>query len=167
MTPEERAALRAEHVVESPERHARPGTDDPDDPHCDSCWEDWPCTVVRLLDDLDAAHSSARTTRNRRAKGRGASFERKVAGLYGGRRTGPLLGRDDVTVGEVFAIQTKRALRLSLNEARQYLDDLAGLARIPVVIHALPGERGGVVIWRLSDHVAMHGNDAIKPEDAA
>lgn len=102
--------------------------------------------------------------RNRANRQRGGAFERTVAKRYGGRKTGPLGGRDDVMVGSLFAIQTKRSLRLSLNEARTYLDDLARIfpGRTPVVIHALPGERGGVVIWRLNDHVAMHGKDAIE-----
>jgi len=102
--------------------------------------------------------------RNRRNRQNGASLERAVAKDYGGRRTGPLGGRGDVMVGQMFSIQTKRALRLSLNEARVYLADLARTYpdRIPVVIHALPGERGGVVIWRREDHVALHGADGIK-----
>jgi hypothetical protein len=99
--------------------------------------------------------------RNRRNRQRGSSFERTVAKALGGRRTGPLGGRDDVMVGEMFSIQTKRAQRFSLTEARTYLDDLRRTypTRTPIVVHALPGERGGVVILSLADWSLLHGSD--------
>lgn len=98
-------------------------------------------------------------TRNRRNRQRGASFERKVAKQLGGRRTGPLGGRDDVMVSDFAAVQTKRTQRLSMTEVRRYLDDLQRTypTRVPLVIHALPGERDGVVILPLSAWVDLHG----------
>ena len=99
--------------------------------------------------------------RNRRNRQRGGAFERTVAKQLGGRKTGPLGGRDDVMVGGLFAIQTKRAQRFALTEARTYLDDLRRTypTRTPLVVHALPGERGGVVILTLADWVSLHGSD--------
>ena len=104
--------------------------------------------------------------RNRGNRQRGASFERSVAKRLGGRRTGPLGGRDDVMVGGLFAAQTKRAQRFSLAEARQYLDDLRRTYpdRVPIVVHAFPGERGGVVVVGLDDWVSLHGEDATREE---
>ena len=104
------------------------------------------------------------TRRNRGNKNRGASFERTVAKALGGRRTGPLGGRDDVVVGTTLAVQTKKDLSLSLNKARTYLDDLTRTfpGRTALVIHSKPG-RGGqpVVILALNDWVALHGQDGI------
>lgn len=100
--------------------------------------------------------------RNRNNRQRGSSFERTVAKKLGGRRTGPLGGRDDVMVGSLFSIQTKRSARFSLTEARTYLDDLRRTYpdRTPLVVHGLPGERGGVVIVSLDDWQALHGEQA-------
>lgn len=99
--------------------------------------------------------------RNKRNRQRGGAFERTVAEKLGGRKTGPLGGRDDVMVGELFAIQTKRAQRFALTEARTYLADLRRTypTRTPLVVHALPGERGGVVILDLESWVELHGKD--------
>lgn len=99
--------------------------------------------------------------RNKRNRQRGGAFERTVAKKLGGRKTGPLGGRDDVMVGELFAIQTKRAQRFALTEARTYLADLRRTypMRTPLVVHALPGERGGVVILDLESWVELHGKD--------
>ena len=101
--------------------------------------------------------------RNRRNRQRGGAYELAVAKRLGGRKTGPLGGRDDVIVGEMFAAQTKRALRFSLAEARTYLADLRRTfpTRTPMVVHAFPGERGGgVVVVTLNDWLALHGPDA-------
>lgn len=102
---------------------------------------------------------------NRRNRQRGSSFERTVAKRLGGRRTGPLGGRDDVMVGEFAAVQTKRTLRLSPAEVRRYLEDLSRTYpnRVALVVHALPGERDGVVSLRLSDWTALHGPDEPLP----
>lgn len=99
--------------------------------------------------------------RNKRNRQRGGAFERTVAKQLGGRKTGPLGGRDDVMVGGLFAIQTKRAQRFALTEARTYLDDLRRTypTRTPLVVHALPGERGGVVILTFADWLLLHGSD--------
>lgn len=99
--------------------------------------------------------------RNKRNRQRGGAFERTVAKKLGGRKTGPLGGRDDVMVGELFAIQTKRAQRFALTEARVYLADLRRTypTRTPLVVHALPGERGGVVILDLESWISLHGKD--------
>jgi hypothetical protein len=112
--------------------------------HCRSCFKPRDEAVVK---------------RNRRNRQRGGAFERQVAKEFGGRRTGPLLGRDDVVTDSMFAIQTKRSLRLSLNEARTYLTDLRRTfpARTPLVVHALPGERDGVVILTKRDWLELHG----------
>ena len=105
-----------------------------------------------------------RRRRNRGNKQRGAAFERTVAKALGGRRTGPLGGRDDVVVGTTLAVQTKKDLSLSLNKARTYLDDLTRTfpGRTALVIHSKPG-RGGqpVVILTLNDWVALHGQDGM------
>lgn len=101
--------------------------------------------------------------RNRGNKQRGANFERHVAKLLGGRRTGPLGGRDDVMVGEMFAAQTKKTINFSVRQARAYLDDLGRIypTRTPLVVHAEPGrDRDAVVIVRMSDWIALHGPDA-------
>jgi hypothetical protein len=105
--------------------------------------------------------------RNRRNRQRGGAYERQVATALGGRRTGPLGGRDDVIVGELFAIQTKRSQRFALTEARKYLDDLRRTypTRTPIVAHALPGERGGgVVILTFADWRLLHGSDGTTEE---
>lgn len=95
--------------------------------------------------------------RNKNNRQRGANFERTVAKQLGGRRTGPLGGRDDV-VGEMFAAQTKKTINFSVRQARAYLDDLGRIypARIPIVVHAEPGrDRDAVVIVRMSDWIDM------------
>jgi hypothetical protein len=102
--------------------------------------------------------------RNRGNKQRGAAFERTVAKTLGGRRTGPLGGRDDV-VGEMFAAQTKKTINFSVRQARTYLDDLARLypTRTPLVVHAEPGkDREAVVVLRMSDWAALHGPDGME-----
>lgn len=102
--------------------------------------------------------------RNRANKNRGANFERTVAKQLGGRRTGPLGGRDDV-VGEMFAAQTKKTINFSVRQARIYLDDLSRSypTRTPLVVHAEPGrDRDAVVIVRMSDWIALHGPDATR-----
>ena len=107
--------------------------------------------------------------RNRRNRQRGGAYELAVAKRLGGRKTGPLGGRDDVIVGEMFAAQTKRALRFSLAEARTYLADLRRTfpTRTPMVVHAFPGERGGgVVVVTLNDWVLWHGPDTTTDTEA-
>lgn len=100
--------------------------------------------------------------RNRNNRQRGASFERSVAKQLGGRRTGPLGGRDDVMVGAFAAIQTKKDGSLSLNKAREYLDDLTTShpTKVPLVIHARPGPKPDpVVILPLRVWVELHGQE--------
>lgn len=100
--------------------------------------------------------------RNRNNRQRGSAFERSVAKKLGGRRTGPLGGRDDVIVGQFAAVQTKKTARLSVNEARTYLDDLARSFpdRVPLVVHAEPGrDRDAVVILPLAVWVSLHGEE--------
>ena len=114
---------------------------------------------------LCGAHrDEVRRRRNRNNRLRGGAYETKIAKALGGRRTGPLGGRDDVVVGTTLAVQTKKDLSLSLNKARTYLDDLTRTfpGRTALVIHSKPG-RGGqpVVILALNDWVALHGQDGI------
>lgn len=100
--------------------------------------------------------------RNRNNRQRGSAFERTVAKQLGGRRTGPLGGRDDVMVGAFAAIQTKKDNSLSLNKARAYLDDLARTFpdRVPLVVHAKPGPKpDAVVILPLSVWRELHGQE--------
>ncbi len=100
--------------------------------------------------------------RNRRNRQRGSAFELKVAKALGGRKTGPLGGRDDVMVGQFAAVQTKKTQRLSLAEARVYLADLRRTFpdRVPLVVHALPGHAADpVVILPLDVWVELHGAD--------
>lgn len=104
--------------------------------------------------------------RNRNSRQRGAAFEREVAKALGGRRTGPLGGRDDVMVGAFSAVQTKKTLRLSLAEARTYLADLRRTFpdRVPLVVHALPGHAPDpIVILPLSVWVDLHGEEKGPP----
>lgn len=123
---------------------------------------EWGDSAVRCRRCLAVRDETIRK-RNRNNRQRGSSFERQVAKQLGGRRTGPLGGRDDVTT-EMFSIQTKRQQRFSLIEARAYLGDLRRTypTRIPLVVHALPGERGGVVIIDLQDWVDLHGPEGTK-----
>ena len=107
--------------------------------------------------------------RNRGNKNRGATFERTVAVKLGGRRTGPLGGRDDV-VGDNFAAQTKKTINFSVRQARTYLDDLSRTypTRTALVIHAEPGkDREAVVVLRLADWILWHGPDAVSNEGSA
>lgn len=117
--------------------------------------------VTGVCDLCPRCRDEVVTRRNRNNRARGGKFERTVAKKLGGRKTGPLGGRDDVMVGEFAAIQTKRAARFSLTEARTYLADLRRTypTRVPLVVHALPGERGGVVILAFEDWVALHGTE--------
>jgi hypothetical protein len=107
-----------------------------------------------------AVRDEAVVRRNRNNRQRGSTFERSVAKQLGGRRTGPLGGRDDVMVGQFAAIQTKKDGSLSLNGARAYLDDLARTypERVPLVVHARPGPKPDpVVILPLSWWRELHG----------
>lgn len=120
---------------------------------------------VRQCVRCNAVRDETVVRRNRRNRQRGASFERTVAKQLGGRRTGPLGGRDDVIVGEFAAIQTKKDGSLSLNKARAYLADLARTfpGRVPLVVHSEPGgDRNAVVILPLSWWRDLHGPDAVK-----
>lgn len=116
-------------------------------------------TTIRCIRCGKVRDESVRR-RNRNNRSRGATFERSVAKQLGGRRTGPLGGRDDVMVGAFSAIQTKKTERLSLNEARAYLDDLTRTYpdRVPLVVHAKPGPKpDAVVILPLRVWVELHG----------
>lgn len=103
-------------------------------------------------------------TRNRRNKNRGADFERWVARRLGGRRTGPLGGKDDVIVGDTLAVQCKKVARgISLLKARLYLDALRITfpTRTPIVVWAEPGDnKNALVILSLADFEALYGVDA-------
>lgn len=104
--------------------------------------------------------------RNKNNRARGSAFERKVAQQLGGRKTGPLGGRDDVMVGTFAAVQTKKTLRFSLSEARTYLADLRRTFpdRVPLVVHALPGHNADpVVILPLDVWRDLHQNEGDKP----
>lgn len=122
-------------------------------------------TVTHWCARCSRRRDEAAAKRNRNNRKRGGAFERTVAKKLGGRKTGPLGGRDDVMVGEFAAIQTKRAARFSLTEARTYLGDLRRTypTRVPLVVHALPGERGGVVILMLEDWTSLHGSEGGEP----
>lgn len=103
--------------------------------------------------------------RNRNNKGRGTAFERFIAKRYGGRRTGPLLGKDDVVVGNFAAIQTKKTINFSMSQARQYLTDLtvAFPDHVALVIHSAPGDnRGAVVVLWEKEWFALHGPEGEK-----
>lgn len=119
---------------------------------------DWPDGICRRCGKV---RDETVTRRNRNNRARGGRYEAAIAKKLGGRKTGPLGGRDDVMVGGMFAVQTKRAARFALTEARVYLADLRRTypTRTPIVVHGLPGERGGVVIVSLEDWVALHGTD--------
>lgn len=121
----------------------------------------WPAGARAMCVRCGKVRDEAIARRNKRNRQRGGSFERTVAKALGGRKTGPLGGRDDVMVGELFSVQTKRAQRFGLTEARTYLDDLRRTypTRTPLVVHALPGERGGVVILTFADWRSLHGSD--------
>ena len=110
-----------------------------------------------------AVRDEAVRRRNRGNKQRGGAFERTVAKQLGGRRTGPLGGRDDVMVGEMFSVQTKKTINFSVRQARIYLDDLSRTfpTRTALVVHAEPGrDRDAVVVLRMSDWLGLHGPDA-------
>lgn len=101
------------------------------------------------------------STRNRRNKARGGAFERWVAAQFGGRRTGPLLGKDDVVVGEAFAIQCKKTIRPIYRPAiRRYLDALrlAFPTSTAVLAYARPGDnRHATLTLYEQDWLALHG----------
>ena len=103
--------------------------------------------------------------RNRRAKARGHSFERKNAKDGNGRRTGPLLGKDDVVYGSRFVSQDKKKEKpISLNEAREYLAALSTRfpGMTPLVIYSEPGNNrtAVVILWR-KDWFDLHGADGL------
>jgi hypothetical protein len=124
------------------------------------CWD----RPIYLCSRCPARRDESRKRRNKNNRARGATFERTVAKALGGRRTGPLGGRDDV-VGETVAVQTKKTINFSVRQARLYLDDLSRTypTRTALVVHAEPGrDREAVVILRLSDWLALHGPDGLK-----
>lgn len=128
--------------------------DGPDDIRC-----------LRCNKPKDAA-ASHRAVNNRK---RGNAFERTVAKAYGGQRRGQLGGLDDVVVGKVFAVQTKKlATAPSLNYIKQILKAMDGIPeRVPLFVYAEPGkDREAVVVLWLRDHAALHGSDGVG-EDAA
>jgi hypothetical protein len=111
-----------------------------------------------------AIRDETRKRLNKNNRARGATFERTVAKALGGRRTGPLGGRDDV-VGDTVVVQTKKTINFSVRQARAYLDDLSRTypTRTALVVHAEPGrDREAVVILRLNDWLALHGPDGLK-----
>lgn len=101
------------------------------------------------------------STRNRRSKARGGAFERWVAHQLGGRRTGPLGGKDDVVVGELFAVQCKKTIRPIYRPAiRRYLDALrlAFPTCTPMLAHAHPGDnRHATLTLYWQDWLDLHG----------
>ena len=107
------------------------------------------------------------STRNRRSKARGGAFERWVAARFGGRRTGPLGGKDDVVVGELFAIQCKKTLRPVWRPAvRRYLDALRATfpTCTPMLAYARPGDnRHATLTLYKRDWLDLAGPDADIP----
>ena len=57
--------LKERHVLEDPELHEKTiivdgmleGTGELDDPHCDWCWDTWPCSVIRLIRMYESLHA--------------------------------------------------------------------------------------------------------------
>lgn len=94
----------------------------------------------------------------------GKDAERHIARAYGGTRTGQYGGPDDVTVGELFVIQSKAGARFP----GWMWDELAKLprsgGRIPTLIvsdRPGPGHRTRrLVVRMLSDDLDLHGPGA-------
>jgi hypothetical protein len=106
------------------------------------------------------------SSRNRRNKARGHSFERWVVEQFrrivpDTRRTGPLGGKDDVIVGALWAVQCKKTGRPVYRPAiRRYLDALRLLfpTRIPMVAYARPGNnRAATLTLYEGDWADLHG----------
>jgi len=126
---------------------------------------DEPYTSCVRCGKLKDEAASRRAVNNRK---RGNAFERTVAKAYGGQRRGQLGGLDDVVVGKVFAVQTKKlATAPSLNAIKQILKAMDGIPeRVPLFVYAEPGkDREAVVVLWLRDHAALHGSDGVG-EDA-
>lgn len=120
--------------------------------------------ICQLCGKMKDEAVSRRAKNNRK---RGNAFERTVAKAYGGERRGQLGGLDDVVVGQVFAVQTKKlATAPSLNYIKQILRAMDGIPeRVPLFVYAEPGkDREAIVVLWLRDHAALHGVDGLDEE---
>lgn len=104
----------------------------------------------------------AASKRGRTSRRAGNDAERHIAKAYGGTRTGQYGGPDDVTVGDMFVIQSKAGGWFS-ERVWAELEKLRGSTRIPTLIvsdRPGPGHRTRrYVIREMGDDVALHGTD--------
>lgn len=102
-----------------------------------------------------------RARRGKSARSRGNAYERELAKKLGGKRTGMYGGPDDVTVNDLFVIQSK----VRKAWPQWMADELAKLprtgGRIPLLVVAnAPGSafrRRALVVVELGDWLSLHG----------
>lgn len=117
-------------------------------------------TVVRCV-RCPAIRDETRARRGKSARQRGNAYERELAKKLGGKRTGMYGGPDDVTVSELFVIQSK----VRKAWPQWMADELAKLprtgGRIPLLVVAnAPGSafrRRALVVVDLADWISLHG----------
>lgn len=103
----------------------------------------------------------ARSRRGKSARQRGNAYERELAKKLGGKRTGMYGGPDDVTVSDLFVIQSK----VRKAWPQWMADELAKLprtgGRVPLLVVAnAPGSSGrrkALVVVELGDWISLHG----------
>lgn len=116
-----------------------------------------------------AVKDEVRSRRGRTSRRAGNDAERQIAKLLGGKRTGQFGGPDDVTVGELFVIQSKAGgwFTERVWAELQKLPRTGG--RVPLLIVSdRPGSGHRTrryVVVAIDDWISLHGPDGV--EEAA
>lgn len=117
--------------------------------------------VIRLCSVCGKPYDPIVSKRGKSARNRGNAYERELALRLGGKRVGQYGGPDDVTVNDLFTIQSKvrKAFPSWMSDELAKLPRTGG--RVPLLVVAdAPGaghRRRALVVVGLEDWIELHG----------